>query len=121
MSCSLTIPSVLDRTKVVTRRHVDTWKQLKAGDLLTLVEKGQGIPAGGHQVILTGVQVVAVTVEPLEWCQYNDEVAREGFAGMDPIDFMEMWLTSHHELLSPTWAIYSHYMVRRIEWRYLDG
>lgn len=65
MSVSLTLDAVRDRSKTVTRRHVDTWKQLQAGDRLTLIEKGMGLPKGSKQVVVDEVEVVAVDVETL--------------------------------------------------------
>lgn len=44
MSCALTIPQVVARTKTVTRRAVDTWATLSVGDELALIEKGMGPP-----------------------------------------------------------------------------
>lgn len=46
MSCSMTVDAVRDRSKTVTRRHVDTWRDLKPGDRLVLIEKGMGLPKG---------------------------------------------------------------------------
>lgn len=57
MSCSLTIDAVRERRKTVTRRQVDTWTTLKAGDCLTLIEKGMGLPKGAKQVVLAEVEV----------------------------------------------------------------
>jgi hypothetical protein len=117
MSCSLTVDPVRNRTKTVTRRHADTWQTLRAGDRLTLVEKGMGLPKGARQVVLAEVEVVDVRVEPLDRLVEQgqpdeDEVVAEGFPGMTPAEFVDFWLRTHHVTDAST-------LVRRIEWRYL--
>jgi hypothetical protein len=118
MSCSMTVDAVIDHSKTVTRRHVDTWRTLKPGDHLTLIEKGMGLPKGAKQVVLAEVEVVDVRVEPLHLAD-ADEVAAEGFEGMPPGGFWIFWAEGHgyrpqyqHELMAIE--------CRRIEWRYLD-
>lgn len=92
MSCSLTIDAVRERRKTVTRRHVDTWQTLKAGDRLTLIEKGMGLPAGSKQVVLAEVEVIDVSIEPV----IGYPTARM------------------------SWREVCAVQCRRIEWRYLD-
>lgn len=124
MSCVLTTEAVRARTKTVTRRHVSTWKNLRPGDRLTLVEKAMGLPKGAKQVVLAEVEIVGVEIWPLEGVSLGDELVREGFPDMEPDDFVAMWAESHGygrgrlscgalrlELLDVP--------VRRIEWRYL--
>ena len=117
MSCSLTIDAVRERRKTVTRRHVDTWTNLKPGDRLTLIEKGMGLPKGARQVVLAEVEVVDVRVELLSLITASD-CEREGLADLTPAEFQRMWLDSHgYRHL----AIESHgVLCRRIEWRYLE-
>src|SRR5690606_4165187 len=82
MSCSMTVDAVRARTKTVTRRHVDTWKELKPGDRLTLIEKGMGLPKGAKQVVLAEVEIVDVRVEPIIRIVRGygpDEMVAEGF------------------------------------------
>lgn len=119
MSCSLTIDAVGARTKTVTRRHITTWKNLRPGDRLTLIEKGMGLAKGERQVVLAEVEVVSNTFVRL-WDIDEDECAREGFPHMSPPDFIDMWIESHHvpDFRDQNEAM--HYVVRRIEWRYLD-
>lgn len=119
MSCSLTIDAVRARTKTVTRRHVNTWTTLKAGDRLTLVEKAMGLPKGARQVVLAEVEVIDVRVEPLVDVT-DTEVVAEGFAGMPVEEFVGMWLDSHRHRTFANQTEAHQYMVRRIEWRYLD-
>ena len=118
MSCSMTIDAVRDRTKTVTRRHVDTWKTLKPGDRLTLIEKGMGLARGDRQVVLADVEVVSVDIVQLYGIS-DEECEREGFPDMDHVEFVDMWLESHRvaPFLTQTEAL--SYVVRRIEWRYL--
>lgn len=131
MSCSLTIAAVRERRKTVTRRHVDTWRNLKAGDRLTLIEKGMGLPAGAKQVVLAEVEIVDVRVEPISLLaddvRYGrQEVVLEGLGHLAPDEFVGMWCQSHG---APTpaacWAlglpVKEWTKCRRIEWRYLDG
>jgi len=118
MSCSLTVQAVLDHTKTVTRRHVDTWTRLRPGDHLTLIEKGMGLPKGARQVVLAEVEVVKVTVEPLATIVRAGELMREGLGHMSAPEFVDMWVRAHGyphvidglaRLALPT---------RRIEWAY---
>lgn len=128
MSCSMTIAAVRDRTKTVTRRHVDTWCTLKPGDQLTLIEKGMGLPKGAKQVALAEVEIVDVRVELLgniheeHILNFNGEVvpfgvAREGLR-CTASEFVRFWADGHgyrnHEHPADI-------PCRRIEWRYLDG
>lgn len=120
MSCSMTIDAVRARTKTVTRRHVDTWTNLKPGDRLTLIEKGMGLPKGTQQVVLCEVEIVDVRVEPLGLIlSERGGVPAEGLE-MSPAEFVRFWQHGHGYRSGPfTEAL--HIPCRRIEWRYLDG
>lgn len=113
MSCSMTIDAVRARTKTVTRRHVDTWRNLKPGDRLTLIEKGMGLPKGANQVVLAEVEVVDVRVERVSQVDAA-ECVREGLPHRTPDEFVEFWLRGHGYKGAEDAAC------RRIEWRYLD-
>jgi hypothetical protein len=116
MSCSLTVDQVKARTKTETRRHVDTWKDLKPRDRLTLIEKGMGLPKGARQVVLADVVVVANDVVRLYDITEAD-VAAEGFPEMSAFEFIEMWLHAHGvHFLSQSEAM--RFEVRRIRWEY---
>lgn len=131
MSCSMTVPAVRARTKTVTRRHVDTWKNLQVGDRLTLIEKGMGLPKGARQVVLAEVEIVAVRVEELgaiftdlkdedRWAGGRTACFYEGLPDMHEAEFVRFWLDSHgyrHLTVHAGCTVF----VRRIEWRYLDG
>lgn len=113
MSCSLTIDAVRDRRKTVTRRHVDTWRTLAAGDPLTLVEKAMGLPAGARQVVLDDVEIVSVSVELLSELT-PAEIEREGIhLDLDPEQWAAWWKAAHGI------PVDEDPLVRRIEWRYL--
>jgi hypothetical protein len=130
MSCALTTDAVKGRTKTVTRRHAESWKPLKPGDRLTLVEKGQGIPKGGKVVRLAEVEVVSVRVEPLSCLierERNDGLAKEGLPGLTWGEFAAMWLRSHGYKHLVEKNSYGGDTIhgwetpcRRIEWRYLN-
>lgn len=121
MSCSMTVDAVRDRSKKVTRRHVNTWRDLKPGDRLILIEKGMGLPKGARQVVLTEVEIVDVRVEPITsiLAERPDGTAREGLPNMTAWQFVRFWLDGHgyrHLRITQAWAV----PCRRIEWRYLD-
>jgi hypothetical protein len=141
MSCSMTIDAVRDRTKTVTRRHVDTWTTLKPGDRLTLIEKGMGLPKGAKQVVLAEVEIVDVTIETLRQVS-SVEVVREGLwdracteamaweAFYDVLDlpvvwFRAFWASGHVGGTIDDWAtgprqpFLLSVPCRRIAWRYL--
>lgn len=121
MSCALTIPQVRARMKTATRRHKDSWKSLRPGDRLTLIEKGMGLPKGSRQVVLCEVEVTSVRVEPLYRINDPGELAAEGFPGMSTAGFVRMWADAHGYRGMPLEEA-SNLEVRRIEWRYLgDG
>ena len=135
MSVSMTLDAVRNRTKTVTRRHVDTWKNLQPGDRLTLIEKGMGLPKGAKQVVVADVEVVDVRVEPI-LAVTQSEICREGFDhnGWGDLAWAAWWAKGHGHTV-PTWERHQPYPewqrearealtdveCRRIEWRYLDG
>lgn len=126
MSVSLTLDAVRARRKTVTRRRADTWTTLAAGDHLTLIEKGMGLPKGARQVVVAEVEVVDVRTEPLGLVD-ADEVALEGFPDDDP-SLWRAWWASEHGYGIPAGiddpddvlAWVDTIEVRRIEWRYLE-
>ena len=135
MSCALTIDAVRDRSKTVTRRHVDSWRTLKPGDRLTLIEKGMGLPKGAKQVVLAEVEVVDVRIEPITLMSSDirygrQEIALEGFSPdeWDPLEWVTWWAGSHGYRIPihrNTWTPISiadlrNIPCRRIQWRYLD-
>ena len=121
MSCSMTVDAVRDRTKTVTRRHVDTWRDLKPGDRLILIEKGMGLPKGARQVVLAEVEIVDVRVETiLNVLDEGRACEREGLPHMDPRAFLRFWLDGHGYRAVRHYDDAVFVQCRRIEWRYLD-
>lgn len=132
MSVSMTQHAVEAEIKDVTRRHRDTWKNLRAGDHLLLIEKGMGLPKGAKQVTLKEVLVVGVRLEPLGRVTFA-EVQREGLLERalqelsrlvrastgNVVDwFVRFWADGHgYRKLDLDEA--RQIEVRRIEWRYL--
>jgi len=126
MSCALTTQAVRAQIKTVTRRHIDTWKTLRAGDHLTLIEQGMGLKKGEKQVVMAEVKVVSVRDEPITLMSSDvrygrQEMASEGFDpwDMDPHEWVEWWCRSHGERLLDIDGLPRRVMCRRIEWRYL--
>jgi len=120
MSCSMTVPAVRARTKTVTRRHVDTWKNLKVGDRLTLIEKGMGLPKGAHQVVLAEVEIIDVRVEVLALVVLDGELGREGLPHLSGAEFVDMWVRGHGYASVTDGLARLSLPCRRIEWRFLD-
>lgn len=83
LSCALTEPQVIDRTKTETRR-LGWWLDkngrhlVKPGDQLQLVRKAMGRKPGEPIVVLARVEVTEVVRECLHFIS-KDEVAAEGF------------------------------------------
>jgi hypothetical protein len=118
MSVAYTEPAVRDRTKTVTRRA--GWSILRPGSRLTLCRKVMGRRAGEPLVRIVDVEVIDVRREPLsdlldaELSEYGtEEMKREGFPGMDPVEFVATYFTEAQ-------GIQPDAMVTRIEWRYLE-
>lgn len=112
LSVMLTEPSVVDRTKSVTRRL--GWRQLKPGDRLTLCRKVQGRRRkdGTVEPLVRLAEVVVVDVrrERLDAIT-ADDVVREGFPDDTPASFVEFFCT--HMRCEPDTE------VTRIEFEYL--
>ncbi len=115
MSFSLTTPQFRARSKDVTRRL--GWSDLQAGETVMGIEKGQGIPKGGHVVRLGSVDCVSNRPERLDRMitepDYGRrEVIREGFPELSPLEFVTMFC-KHNGCEPET-------IVNRIEFRYCE-
>ena len=110
ISFSMTTPQFRDRTKTVTRRL--GWWALKPGTVLCGVEKARGLKKGEKIRRLGLIEILAVRRERLDAIT-ADDVTREGFPGMAPDGFVEMFCRSHR-CEPDAW-------VNRIEFRYLEG
>lgn len=111
MSVAFTEEAVRDRRKTVTRRA--GWRFAKPGDRITLCRKVMGRKAGEPLVRIVDVEVISVRREPLG-AVTADDVAREGFPGMTPAEFVDRFFVRAQRM-----AVGDD--VTRIEWRYLDG
>jgi hypothetical protein len=94
----------------VTRRA--GWHYLKPGDQLWLCRKVQGRKPGEPLERLALVEVVDVSREPLYWIT-SVEVAKEGFPGMTPSEFVTRFFVEAQHM-GP-----SDY-VTRIEFKYIE-
>lgn len=123
MSVAYTEQAVRDRSKTVTRRR-GWWENkngrrlLKPGDRLTLVRKAMGRKPGEPIITVAEVEVVSVEREELSvltMCPAYGaaEMTREGFPGLDPVDFIQRYFVDAQGM-DPLAT------VTRIEWRYLD-
>lgn len=110
MSVAMTVQAVRARQKTVTRRK--GWLMLKAGDELTLCLKCQGRKPGEPLVRLANVEVVDVRRERLDAIT-AEEVAREGFPGMSPDEFIDRYFVVAQHIAPSD-------VVTRIEFKYLD-
>lgn len=110
MSVSFTEQAVRDRTKTVTRRK--GWLTLKPGDRLVLCRKVMGRKPGEPLDRIASVEVVDVRREPLGHITQED-VAREGFPGMDRLEFIQRFFIDAQD-------IHPGDDVTRIEWRYIE-
>ena len=90
ISFSLTTPQFIAGTKDVTRRC--GWKNLKAGERLTAIEKGMGLKKGEKVKKLGVIEVVSVRRETL-WEVNNEPNAcrREGFPDWEPDQFIKFF------------------------------
>ena len=109
MSVAFTEDAVRRRAKTVTRRK--GWRFLTPGERITLCRKVMGRKAGEPLVRITDVEVVSVRREPLERITAED-VAREGFPGMSPEEFMRRFFVDAQ-------GIQPSDHVTRIEWAYV--
>ena len=108
ISFFLTTKQFLDGSKDVTRRM--GWKNLKPGDRLMAVEKGQGIKKGELKR-LGPIEVVSSRRERLYEIT-KEETIREGFPKMSPFEFVDMF-KEHMKCNADAW-------VTRIEFKRIN-
>lgn len=116
ISFALTTLQVIAGTKDVTRRT--GWANLKPGTRLQGVRKAQGLKKGEQVERLRVIEVVDVRREPLrrliDDSDYGrQEVVREGFPTMTPMQFVVFFMDDHDCALDD--------LVTRIEFRYVDA
>lgn len=115
MSFSLTTEQARNKTKTVTRRL--GWGFLKPGDVVQQVEKAQGLKKGEKVKKIHLIRIVDTRKEYIGemglFPSYGmDECVKEGFPGMLPVAFVEMFC--RHNRCG--WAA----RVNRIEFEYLE-
>ncbi len=120
LSCQLTTAQILDGSKTVTRRL--GWRDLKRGDLLQAIEKGQGLKKGEKVKRLRVIRVKSVRFELLgKMAKYPDygrrECIREGFPDLTPPEFIAMFCASHRSTTGPCTP---RTEVTRIEFEYVS-
>lgn len=99
MSFYLTRRQYLDGSKTQTRRL--GYAHLKRGEIVLAVEKMQGLRRGDKQVELGPFRVVSLRRERLDAITPAD-VTAEGFPGMTPAAFVEMFCSHHkHKQCTP--------------------
>jgi hypothetical protein len=108
MSFMLTKQQIYNRTKTVTRRL--GWNFAHPGLEIMACEKCQGLKPGEKIVKITPIRVVQATWEDLNTIT-QEEVLKEGFPGMTPDEFVEMFC---REMECPP-----NQDVRRIEFEYV--
>ena len=108
ISFFLTTAQFRQRTKTVTRRL--GWKNVKPGEVLMGVVKGQGIPKGGSVERLGPIRVKSARREILN-NMGPGECVLEGFPEMSPAEFIVMFCA--HNGCTPETE------VTRIEFEYI--
>jgi len=88
MSFAMTTEQVRRREKWVTRR--EGWKFLKPGDIVTAVEKGQGLKKGEKVQHICQIRILKTDNVWLGYITQGDVIA-EGFPDLNPQEFVEMY------------------------------
>lgn len=113
ISFALTTPQFRARTKTVTRRL--GWWNLKPGEILMAVEKGQGLKKGEKVVRLGQIRIISAFGERLENMLIepygSEECVKEGFPGYHGAEFVKTFCD--HNNCKPD------VVVNRIEFEYL--
>lgn len=109
MSFMLTKKQVRNRTKTVTRRI--GWAFLKPGDVVNAVEQGMGLKKGEKVKRICQIWIMTTRWEPLSQIDH-EECAKEGFLGMSPQDFINMFCRLN--------KVQATRPVNRIEFRYIE-
>lgn len=111
ISFALTTPQFYRRHKTVTRRM--GWEDIEPGQILCGIVKGQGLRLGESIQRLAIIRVSEPTREKLSAIT-AEEVAREGFPGMDPRAFIRMFCDSHESCRPAS-------VITRIPFQFIPG
>jgi hypothetical protein len=109
MSFALTTPQCRRREKDVTRRQ--RWPNLKPGELVQQIEKGQGLKKGEHVIKIHVIRILSARWERIDAITAED-VIREGFPGKSIEWFVEMYC--RHNRVQP------NELCNRIAFEYVD-
>lgn len=110
MSFALTTPQMRARTKTVTRRM--RWANLQPGEVLNAVEQGMGLRKGERVRRIGHIRVLSTRWEPISVITAED-VAREGFPGWTPAQFISFFC-KHNRCAEET-------LVNRIEFEHMEA
>lgn len=108
ISFTKTAEQIKNRTKTVTRRT--GWWNLRPGEHLCAIEKGQGLKKGEHIKKICVIEVINVRWEFLYDID-KSECIKEGFPNMEPNDFVRMFCRMNRTEPDD--------IVNRIEFRYV--
>ncbi len=114
MSFLITTEQFLARSKTVTRRL--GWQHCRVGQVITAVEKGQGLRKGERVRVLGTIKVVDVRTEVLGRMRFDPDYGRaeavlEGFPDLDGPGFVAMFCKANRCLPARP--------VRRIQFEYV--
>jgi hypothetical protein len=116
ISFALTTEQVRYREKTVTRRL--GWFDVKAGDKLQAIVKGQGLKKGEKvekicKILVTNVRRERLDALLVDSKYGNAEVKREGFPYMPPRQFVDIFLKANR-------PCQQNWLVTRIEFVYVE-
>lgn len=117
ISFMMTQPQFYDGSKDVTRRN--GWWNVEQGYMLQGCEKCQGLGPGGKIVKMGIIWIVDARMERLDRMlsipEYGrDEVRREGFPWMTPIEFLQFFCDGHKGVTFES-------TIMRLEFRHVAG
>ena len=88
MSFSITTTQMYQRSKTVTRRM--GWSFLQPDDLVSAIEKGQGLKKGEKVKRIGTIKIISIRAETLSSITI-EEVIKEGFPDMNVPQFVRMF------------------------------
>jgi hypothetical protein len=109
MSFSLTADQVHNQTKTVTRRL--GWWNIEPDEIINACEKCQGLKKGEKVKVIGRIRVLNTTHVRLSSITAED-VAREGFPHLTPMQFISLFMTANKGCKPDT-------TVNRIEFEYM--
>lgn len=110
MSFALTTAQMYARTKTVTRRL--GWDDLKPGERVMACEKCQGLGKGGKVRRIGVIECVSNRKVWLHRDMTMAECTYEGFAGIEPMQFVHMFIEHNN--------CHFNCVVNRIEFKFVE-